>query len=528
MKIYLSLTAVLLLLTVNINAQDSITLDKHNASINIGDSLLFAVGLTVQPGFDASVFLDGNSNPNPYSVTVSPSIINYPYSTPIAATFKTLKYYKRGTYTVYVSATIGSVVVSDSCIVEVINPTPWRIFNLQFFETRPSHITVDKNGTIYYSEMPPEGDKIYSTGVRATTINNPIFEGKGVWSVSTNGGVWQTISDDETETLYFFTNQGLQFYKGSNTTIYNKSNSIIPDNVIKQGCIDAQGRVWLGTLSGLASYSNYTITTYDKTNSILGTEEITALALGVDNRLWIGTANGLIVKDGDNWVHYTPDNSGLPASYISNLIVDKNGVIWMGVKDIGLVSFDGTNWTQFNSSNSPLTSNYVAKLTVDKKGNLWVATANHGFLSTNAGCGLLKYDGTAWTKFTTSNSLLPDNEVQWVGADRYGNIWFVCRTLFGVYNEDGIPFLVNDVSEQPEPSDGITISPNPASTSFTISGIEGVSSVKILTMLGMEVKQLSRVNGQLSIDVSDLASGVYFVQFRSQTGVVSKPIVVSR
>jgi len=84
------------------------------------------------------------------------------------------------------------------------------------------------------------------------------------------------------------------------------------------------------------------------------------------------------------------------------------------------------------------------------------------------------------------------------------------------------------VSEQPEQPDGITISPNPASTSFTISGIEGVTSVKILTMLGMEVKQLSMVNVQLSIDVSDLASGVYFVQFRTLAGVVSKPIVVSR
>ena len=88
--------------------------------------------------------------------------------------------------------------------------------------------------------------------------------------------------------------------------------------------------------------------------------------------------------------------------------------------------------------------------------------------------------------------------------------------------------LVSAVSEQPEPSDGITISPNPSSTSFTISGIEGVTSVKILTVLGIEVGAWGEGRGARMFDVSDLASGVYFVQFRTQTGVISKPIVVSR
>jgi len=101
--------------------------------------------------------------------------------------------------------------------------------------------------------------------------------------------------------------------------------------------------------------------------------------------------------------------------------------------------------------------------------------------------------------------------------------WLSLDALSGKILDEGVV----SVSE-PSISDGIIISPNPTSTSFSISGIDGVTSVKILTSLGMEVKQLSMINGQLSIDVSDLASGVYFVQFRSQTGVISKLIVVSR
>jgi len=109
------------------------------------------------------------------------------------------------------------------------------------------------------------------------------------------------------------------------------------------------------------------------------------------------------------------------------------------------------------------------------------------------------------------------------GYDNEKIAWLSIDALTGKI----VKFGVVSVSE-PSIFDGITFSPNPTSTTFTISGIDGVSSLRIMNSLGMEVKQLSMVNGQLSIDVSDLASGVYFVQFRSQTGVVSKPIVVSR
>jgi len=136
-------------------------------------------------------------------------------------------------------------------------------------------------------------------------------------------------------------------------------------------------------------------------------------------------------------------------------------------------------------------------------------------------------DGGFTWKIMTFNSAVPKYNISRAFYKTDPNTIFIIGYENTLYRWD-IDKTVSSVSEQPAPSDGITISPNPVSTSFTISGIEGVTSVKILTSLGIEVKQLSMVNGQWSIDVSDLASGVYFVQFRSQTGVISKPIVVGR
>jgi hypothetical protein len=174
MKNYISLVAITLLLTATLSAQNAVTLSQHNASISLGDSIQLSVELTVQPGFDASVFIGSWCNPIPNSSSINQSIINYPYTIPLIVSFKPLKYYKRGTYTIYVSASIGNVSVSDSCIVEVVNPTPWRIFNAIHSELRPTFITLDNDGNIYHSFLGIGADYIHSK-IWLTNITNPVF-----------------------------------------------------------------------------------------------------------------------------------------------------------------------------------------------------------------------------------------------------------------------------------------------------------------------------------------------------------------
>jgi len=91
--------------------------------------------------------------------------------------------------------------------------------------------------------------------------------------------------------------------------------------------------------------------------------------------------------------------------------------------------------------------------------------------------------------------------------------------------------LVSNVEEQEAPSAGFHISPNPASTSFTISGIDYLYEVKVMNSLGMEIvreRDLISASPLQVIDISNLASGVYFVQCRTVIGVVTKPFVVAR
>ncbi len=116
--------------------------------------------------------------------------------------------------------------------------------------------------------------------------------------------------------------------------------------------------------------------------------------------------------------------------------------------------------------------------------------------------------------------------------DKNKNIWMVSKGQIFVFNPNGlvdIPLAPTSVEEQPTPDDDITISPNPTSTSFTISGMDNILSVKIMNSVGMEVSRTSSVvSGKMEVDVSDLAAGVYFVQVWTPAGITSKPVVITR
>lgn len=72
-------------------------------------------------------------------------------------------------------------------------------------------------------------------------------------------------------------------------------------------------------------------------------------------------------------------------------------------------------------------------------------------------------------------------------------------------------FITNDVSELAEKH--VTLYPNPAKGSICFSGLDNTTEVRVYNSLGMLVKSLN-ASADLEVDISDLASGVYFAQVR--------------
>ncbi|MBI3260476.1 MAG: T9SS type A sorting domain-containing protein [Ignavibacteriae bacterium] len=86
---------------------------------------------------------------------------------------------------------------------------------------------------------------------------------------------------------------------------------------------------------------------------------------------------------------------------------------------------------------------------------------------------------------------------------------------------------VNDEENNGAASTGITIEPNPSAGTFRISGLSSVLSMRVFNMLGVEISSQSVSGNKAVIEGADFANGVYFVQFHTQKGLITKPIVVS-
>lgn len=84
-------------------------------------------------------------------------------------------------------------------------------------------------------------------------------------------------------------------------------------------------------------------------------------------------------------------------------------------------------WNNYTTTNSGIPSDNVNWVNKSPSGDIYVGT--------NSGLG--KFDGTTWTIFSTSNSNLPSNTIGKSRFDSNGNLWFLCN---GLTKFDGTTF----------------------------------------------------------------------------------------
>lgn len=72
----------------------------------------------------------------------------------------------------------------------------------------------------------------------------------------------------------------------------------------------------------------------------------------------------------------------------------------------------------------------------------------------------------------------------------------------------------------------VVLTPNPASTMFTVSGLENGSTVSLIDACGREVLRTDVKGSRLDVNVDGYAKGIYFVRIANRKAVVTRKIVV--
>jgi len=113
------------------------------------------------------------------------------------------------------------------------------------------------------------------------------------------------------------------------------------------------------------------------------------------------------------WTTYNNSNTGGAINNtVNGAAVETGGVRWFATNGGGLAKYDGTTWTKYTTSQG-LANNTVYAVAFDGSGNKWIATIG----------GVNKYTGTSWTKYTSGNSALANNNTRAIAVDNSGDVW---------------------------------------------------------------------------------------------------------
>ena len=111
-----------------------------------------------------------------------------------------------------------------------------------------------------------------------------------------------------------------------------------------------------------------------------------ALLIDAQGRLWVGTIQGLCWFDAstDTFSTYRRDPAeprSLPDDYIQSLFEDRGGSLWIGTKSGGLAKWNPRTWS-FGHTRATSDEGYsdrnITSFAEDQLGRLWIGTFGGG------------------------------------------------------------------------------------------------------------------------------------------------------
>ncbi len=537
---YFFLFCALLFVPYLVSAQSfSVSVTPAVQSIPLGGTATYSVLITPANGFKATVFLSVSSSPSFRGTAIISNLTpNYPYQN-ITLQIKTA-IIDTGVNTFTITAKNSAIEEKTTCSVSIQKNPQWAIVNTP---RGSGFVTTDKMGDICIGNGNGSNmlishfrNKAWETDtLKVTSPYNNQYNNNPPFIYDNHGNIW-------------FASKGLAMYDGKFTTLFNTTNSGIGGDSIHKMLIQENGYPLCITYEKLhdkyinlyarnisISYfdgSDFKVFTPDSSSQRDGWMSTDVIRDSL-NQIWFPKPPNGIVRIIDTTVLTISSKSTPPllSDFAFKMHCDNEGKVWClnssgnSNSEPALSYLNGNTWEKINA---PSQSFKPYAFLIDRSKNVWVTSSD----------GLYKYNGASWQLYKTA---IPLSHIDYYSnnfgsyndmfEDNGGNIWMVTSESIVVFNQNGlvgIPLAPAKVEEQPMPSEGISIFPNPTSTSFTISGNDNISSFRIFNSLGLEVISNQVVSSNKSnIDVSSLSNGLYFVNICTDKGLVVKPIVIS-
>jgi hypothetical protein len=236
---------------------------------------------------------------------------------------------------------------------------------------------------------------------------------------------------------YTYKNENLQHY---NITVWNTSNSNLPNNMNDHITIDKKGIIWLTTDNGLVTFDGEKFR--DAVQNITDKGKIFSYyALATDNAnvKWICATTAIHSYDDKQWTKHDPKEIGIDGAY-KIINHPRTGEIFF-CSDEGITILKNGKWSNLNRDKiKELPSNRVTFAQRDSKNRLWIGTFS--------GSVMIDENGKA-TNYNETQTVLKGKCITSMDEDENGHLYFSLfefdRKVPGqVNNDEGIAILYTD------------------------------------------------------------------------------------
>ena len=455
-----------------------------------------------------------------------------------------------------VSSANGSVVFSQSFTATL---TAIAQGNLTVLGTQSQGVLVQKNAS-FVSVLPlgPPTNGFYGMTVDDRGV---LWSGTGVSSPAGfarfDGQVWRTYDPTTNSALI---NGAFRINTGPNGT---KWVNLFGGGVAVLGAVDSINQVF-NTTNGLP----YTTNQFDSTHFVA----VMGVATDFKGDVWINVRSAFndsvlaVYTPSTGSFRYVRSPFATPIPILTNIVMDSYGTMWFSTQSDpgnpapGLVLYNPASGWDVVTKSDGLTDNQISSVALDIDNNVWVGTVSGGiniivdptnphnriliyhplndqriydilvdpvnnkWVGTDNGVFVLSSDGTSiLNQYTTESTdgKLPDNTITSLTMDsRTGTVYIgTAKGLATLTTAAIIP--VQSFSE-------LSISPNPfylpSTKQLTVDGLVANSSLKILSIDGKLIRDLSTPGGRIGFwDGLDgrgqiVGTGIYLIVAYSQDG----------
>jgi hypothetical protein len=217
-------------------------------------------------------------------------------------------------------------------------------------------VACDANGTIWAAHF--QGVSRFADGQWSTFGSENLAGGE-----SANELVYDVEAAPDGK-VWVVTSRSVAVYENDSWTVYQEGQGFDGSRFFNALALDANGRPWAAHSSGVDVFENGAWTSVEKTDF----SSPQSLAVDAQGRVWFGTIiDGVHFYNGNTWTIYNRASNTLSSDFVTSIAADGGGRVWFGTT-YGLTVFDGSNWQTFLMSNSGLGDNDVEFVIVTKDG----------------------------------------------------------------------------------------------------------------------------------------------------------------